>query len=171
MLYGLLGTGPWQLHLCGFIFMTPKHLDGEGKRWASLPDVLSTWQQVSRRFLCKVTVMMNPRLGRGAGVGSVRKQPGPEAKARAEGVLQLLSTHCLQGPALGILTVTTCSCIFRRGKTRRGWRGWRCAPKVTEQERDDSHHGHLLSSPDPAFTSETGGNKQQDLTGPQFLHM
>lgn len=29
--YGLLGTGPWQLLLCAFIFMTPKHLDG-GKR-------------------------------------------------------------------------------------------------------------------------------------------
>lgn len=31
MFYGLLGTRPWQLHLCGFIFMTPKHLDG-GKK-------------------------------------------------------------------------------------------------------------------------------------------
>lgn len=38
MFYGLLGTGPWQLHLCGFIFMTPKHLD-EGERWVNLPDV------------------------------------------------------------------------------------------------------------------------------------
>lgn len=50
MLYGLLGTGPWQLQLCGFIFMTPKHLDG-GKRWVNLPDALSTWhkyQDVSR---------------------------------------------------------------------------------------------------------------------------
>lgn len=27
--YGLLGTGPWQLHHRGFIFMTPKHWDGE----------------------------------------------------------------------------------------------------------------------------------------------
>ena len=31
VLYGLLETGPWQLHLCGFIFMTPKHWDGEEK--------------------------------------------------------------------------------------------------------------------------------------------
>lgn len=29
--YGLLGTEPWQLHLCGFIFMTSQHRDGEGK--------------------------------------------------------------------------------------------------------------------------------------------
>ena len=29
--YGLLGTEPWQLHLCGFIFMTSQHWDGEGK--------------------------------------------------------------------------------------------------------------------------------------------
>lgn len=29
--YGLLGTGPWQLHLSGFIVMTPKRWDGEKK--------------------------------------------------------------------------------------------------------------------------------------------
>lgn len=31
MFYGLLGSGPWQLHFCGFIFMTPKHWGEEKK--------------------------------------------------------------------------------------------------------------------------------------------
>lgn len=29
--YSLLGTGPWQFRVCGFIFMTPKQWDGEKK--------------------------------------------------------------------------------------------------------------------------------------------
>lgn len=41
MAFWELGPGPWQLHLCAFIFMTPKHLD-EGKRWVNLPVYLVT---------------------------------------------------------------------------------------------------------------------------------
>lgn len=97
MFYGLLGTGPWQLHLCDFIFVTPKHLDGEEERWANLPDVLSTWQQISRCFLCKVTTATDLEYFKAEDGDVLRNNLAQSRRPEQEGVLHLLSTRSLLG--------------------------------------------------------------------------
>lgn len=82
MFYGLLGTGPWQLRLCGFIFMTPKRWDERKKMGQS--SRCSVYLAASiKMFLCKVTTT-NRKPARQGRRGWRRRCPGPELGPKAE---------------------------------------------------------------------------------------
>lgn len=81
--YGLLGTGPWQFRLCGFIFMTPKHWDGEEKdgpifQMFCLPG--SKYQDISVQGHNS-----EPETLEAGKKGRTMRGPGPELDQKARG--------------------------------------------------------------------------------------